>query len=77
MLGWHPAPPPTSLPRFWASGPLGGPLLTPFPFKAGESLLGRCVLQGSLGQEKCWGGGYLGAHSKEGVALRNPKLEQP
>lgn len=50
-------PAPTSLPRFWASGPLGGPLLAPFPFKAGESLLGRCILQGSLGQGKSWVGG--------------------
>lgn len=60
-VGLASGPPPTSLPRFWASGPLGGPLLTPFPFKAGESLLCRRVLQGSLGQEKSWRGGCLGA----------------
>lgn len=33
-------------------GHLGGTLLTSFPFQASESLLGRCVLQRSLGQEK-------------------------
>lgn len=33
-------------------GHLGGTLLTSFPFQASESLLDRCVLQRSLGQEK-------------------------
>lgn len=44
----------------WLEGLLGGALRSSYPFQAGESLLGRCLLQRSSGQKKSGvGGGYL------------------
>lgn len=63
-MAFGPAPTPLHL-RSGLEGLLGGTLLTSFPFRAGEILLVRCILQGSLGQKESWGSA-LKASSKGG-----------
>lgn len=50
----------------WLEGLLGGALHSSYPFQAGESLLGRCLLQRSSGQKKSGVGGTLKSYSKKG-----------